>query len=372
MWIIDGFQLLTTGIAGLTWQTVVMMAVGGVLIWLAIVPEYEPLLLLPIGLGCILVNIPFSPLLEEGGLLRILYDAGIVTGIFPSLIFLGVGAMVDFGPLLQNPKYVLFGAAAEFGCFSALLLATLAGFNLVESAAIGLIGSADGPTAILVSSRMAPELLGAVSVAAYSYIAMVPLIQPPVIRLLTTRRERMIRMPIRNRDVPRAQRIVFPIVVILVCGIIAPDSLPLIGMLMFGNLVREAGVVERINQAAHNELSNIVTTFLGITVGSTMDAERFLRVDTLMILVLGLIAFVLGTSSGLLLGKLMNVISGGKVNPLLGGCGISAFPMSARVAQRIAHQEDPDNHLLMHAVGASTSGLIASVVTAGVLLAIFG
>ena len=368
----DGLRLLTAGITGLTWQALVMMAIGGVLIWLAIDRQYEPLLLLPIGLGCILVNIPFSPLLEEGGLLRVLYDAGIVTGLFPSLIFLGVGAMVDFGPLLQNPKYVLFGAAAEFGCFSALLLATLAGFNLVESAAIGLIGSADGPTAILVSSRMAPELLGAVSVAAYSYIAMVPLIQPPVIRLLTTRRERMIRMPIRNRDVPRAQRIVFPIVVILVCGIIAPDSLPLIGMLMFGNLAREAGVVERINQAAHNELSNIVTTFLGITVGSTMNAEAFLRVDTLMILVLGLIAFVLGTSAGLLLGKLMNVITGGKVNPLLGGCGISAFPMSARVAQRIAHQEDPDNHLLMHAVGASTSGLIASVVTAGILLAIFG
>jgi len=361
---------LEAGIAALSWRAVAMMAIGGVLIALAIVRRYEPLLLLPIGLGCILTNIPNTGMFDEGGLLRVLYDVGIANGLFPSLIFLGVGAMTDFGPLLENPKYILFGAAAEFGVFSALVLATVAGFGIVQAAAIGVIGSADGPTAILIASRMAPELLGAVSVAAYSYIALVPVIQPPLIRLLTTSEERSIRMPHSEREVPRGERIAFPIVVTLICGIIAPESLPLIGMLMFGNLARESGVVERINHAAHYEISNIVMVLLGITIGATMQAEQFLRLETLVILALGLAAFTLGSASGILLGKLMNRLSGGKVNPLLGSCGISAFPISARVAQNLAHEEDPDNFLLMHAVGASTSGLIASVVTAGFLLAV--
>jgi oxaloacetate decarboxylase beta subunit len=367
---LESLAPLTRGIMGLAWQNVVMMAVGSLLIWLAVKHGYEPLLLLPIGFGCILVNIPYAPLIEEGGLLDTLYHAGISNGLFPSLIFLGIGAMTDFGPLMENPKYVLFGAAAEFGCFAALLLAMLAGFNTAQSAAIAIIGSADGPTAILVASLAAPEMLGAVSVAAYSYIAMVPVIQPPIIRLLTTRRERAIRMPNTSHSIPKIQRIVFPIAVTLVCGLLAPESLPLIGMLMFGNLARESGVVDRIEQAAHHELSNIVIIFLGITVGSTMNAQRFLRVETLMILGLGLLAFMFGTSAGLLLGKLMNLISGGRFNPLIGGCGISAFPMSARVAQRLAHEEDPDNFILMHGLGASTSGLIASVITAGYLLSL--
>ena len=366
----DAFAELTRGITGITWQALVMFAIGGVLIWLAVRHEYEPLLLLPIGLGCILVNIPYAPLVEDGGLFDVLYRAGIQTGLFPSLIFLGIGAMTDFGPLMQNPKYVLFGAAAEFGCFSALVMAMVLGFNLAQSAAIAIIGSADGPTAILVSSLAAPEMLGAVSVAAYSYIALVPVIQPPIIHLLTTRQERMIRMPVSTRTVPTQQRIFFPIGVTLVVGLLAPEALPLVGMLMFGNLARESGVVARIEQAANNELTNIVTIFLGITVGSTMGADRFLRQETLMILGLGLLAFMFGTSSGLLLGKLMNVISGGKFNPLIGGCGISAFPMSARVAQRVAQQDDPNNFILMHGLGASTSGLIASVITAGYLLSL--
>jgi carboxybiotin decarboxylase len=370
MFQMESLATFTRGLTGLTWQAVVMLAVGGLLIWLAVAREYEPLLLLPIGLGCVLVNIPHVPLIEEGGLLDTLYRAGISNGLFPSLIFLGIGAMTDFGPLMENPKYVLFGAAAEFGCFAALLLALLVGFDLAEAAAIAIIGSADGPTAILVSSMAAPQMLGAVSVAAYSYIALVPVIQPPIIRLLTTRHERSIRMPSTSHAIPRLPRVVFPIAVTLICGLLAPESLPLIGMLMFGNLARESGVVARIEQAAHHELSNIVTIFLGITVGSTMNAQRFLRVETLMILGLGLLAFMFGTSAGLMLGKLMNLISGGKFNPLIGGCGISAFPMSARVAQRIAHEEDPHNFILMHGLGASTSGLIASVITAGYLLSL--
>lgn len=367
---IDAFATLTHGLTGITWQSLVMMFVGGLLIWLAVVRKYEPLLLMPIGMGCLLVNLPYSPIGQPGGLLDILYQAGIANGVFPSLIFLGIGAMTDFGPLMENPKYVLFGAAAEFGCFSALMLAMLAGFNLAQSASIAIIGSADGPTAILVASLAAPEMLGAVSVAAYSYIALVPVIQPPIIRLLTTRRERAIYMPNTSHSLPKAQRVLFPIAVTAVCGILAPDSVPLIGMLMFGNLARECGVVARIEQAAHHELSNIVTTFLGITVGSTMNAERFLRIETLTILLMGLVAFVIGTSSGLIMGKLMNVISGGKFNPLIGGCGVSAFPMSARVAQRIAHDANPHNFILMHGLGASTSGLIASVITAGFLLSL--
>jgi len=363
-------ERLLIGFSGLTWQRLVMMGVGGILIWLAIKREYEPLLLLPIGLGCILANIPGTGLLEEGGLLRVLYDAGIENELFPSLVFIGIGAMTDFGPLLENPKYVLLGAAAQFGIFGTLLIATLLKFDIKQAASIGIIGAADGPTSIFVASVLAPDLVGPIAVAAYSYMSLVPIIQPPVMKLLTTRKERLIRMPYTSRPVSRATRILFPIVVTVCCSLIAPKAAALIGMLMFGNLVREAGVVERINQAAQNEIANIVTTFLGITIGSTMVAHRFLRWQTILIIVMGLVAFVLDTAAGVLFGKLMSLLSGGKVNPLLGGCGISAFPMSARVVQRIGHDEDYGNFLLMHAMASNTSGQIASVVAGGVVLAL--
>ncbi|MGI6374613.1 MAG: sodium ion-translocating decarboxylase subunit beta [Anaerolineae bacterium] len=363
---------LTQGITALTWKAIVMMAVGGVLIWLAIKHEYEPLLLLPIGLGCILANIPGTGMLDEGGLLKVLYDAGIENELFPSLVFIGIGAMTDFGPLLENPKYVLFGAAAQFGIFGTLLIATLLGFNINQAASIGIIGAADGPTSIFVASSLAPDLVGPITVAAYSYMSLVPVIQPPVMKALTSKAERRIKMPYTSRPVSKVTRILFPIVVTLACGLIAPAATPLIGMLMFGNLVREAGVVQRINQAAQNEIANIVTTFLGITIGSTMVADKFLQWDTIKIIVLGLVAFILDTAAGVLFGKLMNMLSGGKINPLLGGCGISAFPMSARVVQKIGHDEDYTNFLLMHAMASNTSGQVASVMAGGVVLAILG
>jgi len=363
---------LLKGINGLTPGAIVMMIVGGVLIWLAIAKEYEPLLLLPIGLGCILANIPNTGMLDEGGLLKVLYDAGIENELFPSLVFIGIGAMTDFGPLLENPKFVLFGAAAQFGIFFTLLMATLFGFSINEAASIGIIGAADGPTSIFVASELAPNLVGPITVAAYSYMSLVPVIQPPVMRALTTRKERLIKMPYTSHPISKTTRIVFPIMVSVICGLIAPESLALIGMLMFGNLVREAGVVERINFAAQNEIANIVTTFLGITIGSTMVAEKFLKVETLIIIGMGLVAFIIDTAAGVLFGKLMNFLSGGKINPLLGGCGISAFPMSARVVQKMGHDEDYTNFLLMHAMASNTSGQIASVMAGGVVLALLG
>lgn len=369
---INGLESLLVGITSLTWQSLVMMAVGGVLIWLAISYEYEPLLLLPIGLGCILANIPDTGMLDEGGLLKVLYQAGIENELFPSLVFIGIGAMTDFGPLLENPKYVLFGAAAQFGIFGTLIIALLAGFTLNQAASIGIIGAADGPTSIFVAAELAPDLVGPITVAAYSYMSLVPIIQPPVMKALTTREERLIRMPYTSTPPSRITRILFPIVVTLVCGAIAPRATALIGMLMFGNLVREAGVVERINLAAQNEIANIVTTFLGITIGSTMVGERFLRWETILIIIMGLIAFILDTAAGVLFGKLMNLFSGGNINPLLGGCGISAFPMSARVVQKIGHDEDYNNFLLMHAMASNTSGQIASVMAGGVILALLG
>jgi oxaloacetate decarboxylase beta subunit len=363
---------LTAGFTSLTWQALVMMAVGGVLIWLAVKYEYEPLLLLPIGLGCILANIPGTGMLDEGGLLKVLYDAGIENELFPSLVFVGIGAMTDFGPLLENPIYMLFGAAAQFGIFGTLLIATLLGFNINQAASIGIIGAADGPTSIFVAARLAPDLVGPITVAAYSYMSLVPVIQPPVMKALTTQAERRIKMPYTSHPISKVTRILFPIVVTLICGVIAPASTPLIGMLMFGNLAREAGVVERINQAAQNEIANIVTTFLGITIGSTMVASKFLKWETIMIVALGLVAFIIDTAAGVLFGKLMNFLSGGKINPLLGGCGISAFPMSARVVQKIGHDEDYTNFLLMHAMASNTAGQVASVMAGGVVLAILG
>jgi len=363
-------ESLLAGFTGLTIERVIMILVGGILIYLAIRYEYEPLLLLPIGLGCILANIPGTGMLDEGGLLNVLYKAGIENELFPSLVFIGIGAMTDFGPLLENPKYMLLGAAAQFGIFGTLLLAIALGFDINQAASIGIIGAADGPTSIFVASKLAPNLVGPITVAAYSYMSLVPVIQPPVMKLLTTRRERLIKMPYTSHPISKTTRILFPIVVTLICGIIAPASVALIGMLMFGNLVREAGVVERINQAAQNEITNIVTTFLGITIGSTMVADKFLNKETLFIIAMGLVAFILDTAAGVLFGKLMCVLSGYKINPLIGGCGISAFPMSARVVQKIGHEEDYSNFLLMHAMASNTSGQIASVVAGGVVLAL--
>jgi sodium ion-translocating decarboxylase beta subunit len=360
---LQGFLNLSAG-------NVVMIIVGGILIYLAIAKEYEPVLLLPMGFGCIMANVPVTGMTEEGGLLALLYNAGISNELFPVLIFVGIGAMTDFGPLLENPKLMLLGAAAQFGIFGTLMVCTLLGFSINESAAIGMIGSADGPTSIYVASVLAPKLLGPIVVAAYCYMSLVPLIQPPVMRLLTTKEERRIKMPYTSHGVSKTARVLFPIIVTLVCGLIAPKATPLIGMLMFGNLLREAGVVERLNKAAQNELANVVTMLLGIAVGSTMNAQYFLTWTTIMIIVMGAIAFTLDTAGGLVLGKIMCVLSGRKINPLIGACGISAFPMSARVVQKFAHDEDFTNFLLMHAMGSNTAGQIASVMAGGAVLAL--
>lgn len=366
----DTLNQLLQGLAGLTWQSVVMMAVGGLLIFLAIAREYEPLLLLPIGAGAILTNLPLSPLVGEHGLLTILYEVGVANELFPLLIFVGIGAMTDFGPLLENPKMVLLGAAGQFGIFLTLLLALLLGFSRPEAASIGIIGAIDGPTSIYVSGILAPHLLGPITVAAYSYMALVPIIMPPVMRLLTTKAERQITMPYTQRTISRRTRILFPIVVTVVVGILVPFATPLIGMLMLGNLMRESKVVERLTHASANELANIVTLFLGLAIGSTMHGEAFLRLSTLAILGLGLLAFVLDTATGVLFGKVMNLVSGGKFNPLIGAAGISAFPMAARVVQKEAAREDFSNFVLMHAMGANAAGQVASVVAGGVLLAL--
>lgn len=347
-----------------------MMLIGGLLIYLAITKGAEPVLLLPIGLGIILANIPLSGMGEPGGIFWLLQEAGLKTELFPLLIFIGIGAMIDFGALLERPYTVLLGAAAQFGIFGTMLLAILLGFPLNEAASIGIIGSADGPTSIYVASILAPDKLGAVAVAAYSYMALVPIIQPPIMRLLTTEAERKIRMPTATASVSRTTRVLFPIVAVVVTGLLVPQATPLIGMLMFGNLMRESGVVQRLTHTAENELVNIVTIFLGITVGSTLTAAAFLQRDTILIFVLGIVAFSLGTATGVVFGKVMCYLSGRRVNPLIGAAGISAFPMSARVVQKEGLRADPHNHLLMHAVGANTAGQIASVVAGGALLAL--
>jgi len=365
-------QELTKGLTSIELGTVVMMIVGGVLIYLAIAKEYEPVLLLPIGVGAVLANIPLTGMGigEAHGLFDILYQAGIANELFPLLIFVGVGAMTDFGPLLENPFTVLLGAAGQFGIFGTLLVATLLGFDIKEAASIGIIGSADGPTSIYVAARLAPHMLAPIAVAAYSYMSLVPVIQPPVMRLLTTKEERRIRMAYTSRPVSKLTRILFPIVVTLVSGLLVPLATPLISMLMFGNLLREAGVVERLSQTAQNELINVVTIFLGLTIGATMTASSFLNWETIKIIVLGLVAFTLDTAGGLLFGKLMCVLSGRRINPLIGAAGISAFPMSARVVHKFAQDEDFENFLLMHAMGANTAGQIGSVMAGGVVLAL--
>jgi sodium ion-translocating decarboxylase beta subunit len=325
---------------------------------------------LPIGFGCMLANIPYTGMLEQGGLFGILYRAGISTELFPLLIFIGVGAMIDFSPLLAQPKLALLGAAGQFGIFGTLIIATLLGFPLNEAASIGVIGAIDGPTSIFVASKLAPSLLAPIAVAAYSYMALVPIIQPPLMKLLTTRSERRIRMEYAPRPVSSRARVLFPILVTLLVCLLVPAATPLIGMLMLGNLLRESYVVERLSQSAQNEISNVATLFLGLAIGATMTAQSFLNTQTITILALGLLAFILDTVAGLLFGKLMAFTTRGKVNPLIGAAGISAFPMAGRLAARVAQDEDFENFILMHAMGANTAGQLGSVIAGGVLLAL--
>jgi oxaloacetate decarboxylase beta subunit len=364
--------LLMQGLTHVTPQSVVMLLVSFVLLYLGIVKNYEPLLLLPIGAGCMLANLPLSPLLAEDGMLRVLYDMGISNELFPLLIFIGIGALTDFGPLLENPRLVLLGAAGQFGIFLTLIVALLLGFTQPEAASIGIIGAIDGPTSIYVSGILAPHLLGPITVAAYSYMALVPVILPPIMKLLTTKEERRIRMPYSQRVISRRTRILFPIVVTVLVGTLVPFATPLIGMLMLGNLMKESGVVERLTHASSNEIANTVTLFLGLAIGSTMVGTEFLKPSTLAILVLGIVAFAVDGIAGVLFAKLLNRLSGGQVNPLIGAAGLSAFPMAARVVQKVAHEEDFENFLLMHAMGANAAGQIASVVAGGVLLALMG
>ena len=361
---------LLEGIFALQWQQLFMMAVGGVLVYLAIAREYEPVLLLPIGIGCIFANLPLSFLTGEDGVLTILYRVGVENELFPLLIFIGVGAMIDFRPLLAQPKFVLMGAAGQFGIYGTLILASLLGFKLNEASSIGIIGAIDGPTAIYVTNKLAPHMIGPITVVAYSYMSLVPIIQPPLMKLLTTRNERRIRMEYAPRPVSRRARILFPILVTLLVGILVPDATPLISMLMLGNLLRESGVVDRLSKAAQNEIANIATLFLGITIGSTMTAGSFLNIQTLSILLLGLLAFALDTVAGLLFGKFLTFVSRGKINPLIGAAGISAFPMAGRLVAQVAQEEDFDNFILMHAMGANTAGQLGSVMAGGILLAL--
>jgi sodium ion-translocating decarboxylase beta subunit len=365
----------STGLVHLTWPALVMMAVGFLLLYLAIAKGFEPLLLIPIGFGAILSNIPLAGMSEPGGLLYYIYHVGIETGVFPLLIFLGVGALTDFSALIANPKMLLLGAAAQFGIFSTLLgaialnLVPGLSFTMKEAAAISIIGGADGPTAIFLASKLAPELLGAIAVAAYSYMALVPIIQPPIMRALTSVEERKIKMA-QLRQVSQKEKIMFPLLVLILTFLFLPTAAPLIGMFCLGNLIREAGVVERLSKTAQNELINIVTIFLGLAVGSKLSADKFLTTQTLGILVLGAVAFGIGTASGVLMAKLMNKLSKDPVNPLIGAAGVSAVPMSARVANKVGLEADPHNFLLMHAMGPNVAGVIGSAVAAGILLAL--
>ena len=374
-----------SGFANVCWQQLVMIGIACVLAYLAIAKGYEPLLLLPIAFGMLLTNIPgtgmfhmdfynsgtidYGQVLQEGGLLDILY-LGVKLGIYPPLIFLGIGSMTDFGPLIANPKSFLLGAAAQLGIFVAFIGALLLGFTPEEAASIGIIGGADGPTAILVTKTLAPHMLGSIAVAAYSYMALVPVIQPPIMKLFTTKKERSVVME-QLRPVSKLEKIVFPIVVTLIVCLIVPSATSLIGMLMLGNLMKESGVVERLVKTAQNEMMNIITICLGVTVGATATADYFLTIDTIKIIFLGLFAFCVGTAAGVLFGKLMYVFTKGKVNPLIGSAGVSAVPMAARVSQKVGQKENPKNFLLMHAMGPNVSGVIGSAVAAGVLLSIF-
>lgn len=366
----SNLSVLLSAPANLAWQNILMIIVGGVLIYLAVAKDYEPMLLLPIGFGAILTNLPLTGIFGEEGMLGIIYRAGVETELFPLLIFIGIGAMTDFGPLLEMPKMALLGAAGQLGIFLTLILALILGFDMNEAGSIGIIGAIDGPTAIYVSGKLAPHLLGAIAVTAYSYMSLVPIIQPPVMRLLTTEAERKVRMPYTQREVSKTVRILFPLVVTVIISLLAPVASPLIATLMLGNLMRETGVVDRLAKAAQNEIANIATLFLGLCIGATMLGTAFIQLQTLFILALGLLAFVVDTAGGVLFGKLMYVLSGGKFNPLIGAAGISAFPMSARIVQRVGQEYDFENFLLMHAMGANAAGQLSSVVAGGVVLAL--
>ncbi len=388
-------EILYENLLTITWQQVVMWLIGGILIFLAIKKEMEPTLLLPIGFGAILVNIPgsgaitrffqdgvdktvevisgaLSPegLEAEHGALTTLFEAGIANELFPLILFIGIGAMIDFGPLLANPKLMIFGAAAQFGIFFTLCLASIF-FPINDAASIAIIGAADGPTSIVVANKLGSNYLGAIMVAAYSYMALVPIIQPPVIKLLTTKKERMIRMPYETKEVKKITKILFPIIITIVAGVVAPASVSLIGFLMFGNLIRECGVLDSLSETAQKVLANLITIFLGITIASQMTAEKFLAPDTLLILGLGLVAFIFDTAGGVLFAKFLNIFLKKKINPMIGAAGISAFPMSGRIVHKMGLAEDPHNFLLMHSIGVNVSGQIASVIAGGLILNFF-
>lgn len=367
---LSSLSALTMGFSLLNGQNIIMMALGCLLLYLGIKKDYEPLLLVPIGFGAILVNIPMSGMMEPDGLLRQFYDAGVMTEVFPCLIFIGIGAMTDFTSLLRNPKILLLGAAGQFGIFLTVLLALLLGFSKLDAVAVGIIGACDGPTSIYVTAKYAPHLLGPVSVAAYCYMALVPLLQPPIMRLLTTERERKIRMEYSEKSVSRAVKILFPVVAVILTCLIAPIGAPLMGMIMLGNLMRESGVVSRLTRASENEITNVVTLLLGLSIGATMEGEAFLRTQTLIVLSLGIIAIALDTVAGVLFGKLMYLLTKGKINPLIGAAGISAYPMAARVVQTEGRKYDDDNWLLMHAIGANTGGQIGSIMAAAIMLSV--
>ena len=365
-------EVLIENFSNITWQMLVMWGIGGLLIYLAIVKEMEPTLLLPMGFGAILVNLPVA--VEGTGVQHVLdtlFSIGINGAeLFPLMLFIGIGAMIDFQPLLTNPKLMIFGAAAQFGIFFTLALASLLGYELPDAASISIIGAADGPTSIFVATELGSKYLGAIMVAAYSYMALVPLIQPPIIKLCTTKAERRIRMQYKGKPVSKTARILFPIVVTVIVGIVAPDAVALIGFLMFGNLIRECGVMNSISETAQNALANLITIFLGITIASQMKAADFLQVDTLIIIGLGLVAFIFDTFGGIMVAKVMNLFSKEKINPMIGAAGISAFPMSARVVHKLGLEEDNQNFLLMHSIGVNVSGQIASVIAGGLILAL--
>lgn len=373
-------EFLFEGILTVTWQQIVMYFVGLLLIYIAIKKQYEPALLLPMGFGAILVNLPLSGVIDrvtEGvgvshGIIQWLFQAGIeASEAFPLLLFIGIGAMIDFGPLLSNPKMFLFGGAAQLGIFLTIIIAVLLGFDIKDASSIGIIGAADGPTSILVSQVLKSNYIGAIAVAAYSYMALVPIIQPFAIKLVTTKKERLIRMEYNPTNVSKTTRIIFPIVVTFIAGFVAPASVALVGFLMFGNLLRECGVLNSLVKTAQNELVNLVTLLLGITISFSMSADKFVNVNTIMIMALGLIAFILDTIGGVMFAKFLNLFSKKKINPMVGAAGISAFPMSSRVVEKMGIQEDKQNHLLMHAVGANVSGQIASVIAGGIILGFF-
>ncbi len=366
-------EILYQNFAYMDWKYLVMWAIGGLLIYLAIAKDMEPTLLLPIGFGTILVNLPLSGAITQGeevGALSTLFDAGIANELFPLLLFIGIGAMIDFTPVLTSPKLMIFGAAAQFGIFFTLCLASMF-FDINDAASIAIIGAADGPTSIVVANKLNSNYLGAIMVAAYSYMALVPVIQPPVIKLLTTKKERMIRMEYKGKPVSKLTKILFPIVITIITGLVSPASVALIGFLMFGNLIRECGVLNSLSETAQKVLANLITIFLGITIASQMHAESFLKLDTLLILGLGLIAFIFDTAGGVLFAKLMNLFLKEKINPMIGAAGISAFPMSGRIVHKMGLKEDPQNFLLMHSIGVNVSGQIASVIAGGLILQFF-